>query len=351
MRPFWLGLSLLLAGPAAAQSLAVDESAWRLTDSEAPRPLRTDIAVPREAGPLQLTRLSAFRPGGLDNGATYRSRDGGLIATVYIYRPMLADAGYTMIAADAALRGNLTAVVAAPETLVAAGGVADAAHRRLYSGLLSRNGQSRSLASGLAALRAGHWIVKLRVTGPGERQADVAAALDSLLAGLTFGPSSTVSRSRLDEVSSCPDASSPAPPKRGKAEPAFAALLLGLQPPASGSGPRRLCEMARRHTPQSLDIVLRPTDGPASVPSVVLMGDAGDSAQVLPPFLGMRGYVVVTDSLDAATLFGPFEWAPAARLLLDLPAKSSDWIGPAVARLTRGPDGKAAVSVEIKPAK
>ncbi|HYG30288.1 MAG TPA: hypothetical protein VD887_08745 [Allosphingosinicella sp.] len=143
-----------------------------------------NVAFPRRAGILESGGFQEFsNPGqGLDNGLQYRSRDGRTIGTVYVYYPGLPHSGFAAWATDNAIRANSASRVQARGTrVVAAGGVPGVAIRMDYSNY--RNGN----ASSAAFVKAGRWIVKLRVTGPNPGQVD--AAMDALIAGLRWGAS------------------------------------------------------------------------------------------------------------------------------------------------------------------
>lgn len=141
--------------------------------------------VPRTPGVVRFTRSYEFshRGEGLDTAIRYESPDGQVFATVYAYFPGLPDAGFVAFTTDWILHRQSATVEPLGQQSVAAGGrdgVAIRADYRNYRG---------NLASSAAFLKLDRWIVKVRVSGPEARRAEVEATMAALLAGLRFnGP-------------------------------------------------------------------------------------------------------------------------------------------------------------------
>lgn len=353
MRVFLLAAGLALASAAPAQSLRIDETVWRAAADEAPRPVKADIAVPRAFGSLTLRQLLPARPGGWDNVAQYGSDDRALVATIYIYRPVVADAGFAAIMTTEAIFASFgRGIDGGPRTLAPAGGVAQAAHRQVYLAELKRgDGPPSPLATGFAVLKAGQWIVKLRVTGPAQRRDEVERALDGLLGGLRFGADATVKPAFPDTLTECPDSGSGRPAQRqgGKTGGMFVAMsgILAEGLADLAKGPRALCVMVRRTGPTYLDIVLRATKGDGT-PLALLSGDGGNGVYVLPPLIGAgSGWGALKVGVEDGVLFGPFDRAPTAGQLIAIPTGGDiRWAGQGVARLTRDEKGKTNVAVD-----
>lgn len=340
---FALAACALATAPLPAQSPPA-ATGW-LDDGRAPpRPALIDIRVPRAAAGLTLDKLEAIRPDGTDLAAVYNRADGRIVATAYVYRPGIADAGYTMIMTDLAIRALFGAKVEAPpDALVAAGGVAGTAHRRVYTG--GRLGpQARPVATALAALRAGDWIVKLRVTGPEEESAAVAAALDGLLAGIEFGGTSRPAAAALDSVDSCPEPAGASPATRKPGPSTVLQLAVALAAGPGDARPRRLCVMAARSTGVGMELVLRDRDG-AAAPTVMLTGDRGDGVLVVPGQAPLEGWGLIRASAQEAVMFGPYDRAPSAAQLIGLMTGQTDWVGSGISRMRR--DAAGAVNVEV----
>jgi hypothetical protein len=356
-----VGMALVAAAVSSAgkaQPLEVDENVWSAGADKAPRPKLVDIGVPRSAGPLLLRRLHAFRPDGLDNGAQYASADGAVIGTIYIYRAGYPDAGYAMLMTGEAIRARFAGAQPGREELVAAGGVAAGARKRLFDGGVDQTGAfgpvGATLTAGLATLRASEWVVKIRVTGPADRRADVASSLDALVSGLNFGSNARVIPGALDTITDCSVTEGQARAQRLNEDHKALALMVisGLNtvdPKAPAPAPRKLCVMARRQTSSSLDVVIRDMDGPDG-PSVMLMGDAGNALTILAPMDGIsKGWALISSTTDKVTMYGPFDRAPNAQQLIDIFEKhDTAWAGDEIASVTRNKDGNYIINLAVK---
>jgi hypothetical protein len=162
-------------GPPAGQT-------WRQADG---RLFFTPAAVslPDRAGAAAMTETREFSHRGqhMDNVVQYRSSDGELIVTAYIYYPGLAHVGLAAFATDHAIRLSSESEVRTMGTrIVAAGGHPGTALRTDYGNY--RNGN----ASSAAFIKLDRWLIKLRVTAPERRRADVDAAMSALLDGIRF---------------------------------------------------------------------------------------------------------------------------------------------------------------------
>ena len=135
---------------------------------------------------------------GLDNVIQFRSADGQVLATGYIYYVPLAHAGLSAFATEQGLEliseNSLRRVRAGT---VPAGAVADGAVRIDYRGFRG------TMASSAAFIKAGRWMIKLRVSGPGERQSDVEAAMTALLASLRFDGEARPRTATLLDLDGC----------------------------------------------------------------------------------------------------------------------------------------------------
>jgi hypothetical protein len=138
-------------------------------------PLRAGTAVHFEA-----TEFS-HKGEGVDAVAKYRTPDQQILATLYIYYPSIAHAGVQALATDHAIQRKATPPVEALGTGVAAAagqqGVAVTADYTHYLG---------NLSSKSAFIKAGRWMVKIRVSGPEPRAAEVNAIMAALLNELRF---------------------------------------------------------------------------------------------------------------------------------------------------------------------
>jgi hypothetical protein len=172
------------ATPAPQQPPEAPTSLWRPADDHITF-TTANIDVPRAPGAVHFTRSFEFsHPGeGLDTGLQFQSADGQVFATVYVYFPGLPHAALTAFTTDWIIHLQSPNVEPAAQQSVAAGGRGGVAIRADY---LHYRG---NLASSAAFIKLDRWIVKLRVSGPETRRAEVDATMTALLAGLRFnGP-------------------------------------------------------------------------------------------------------------------------------------------------------------------
>ncbi len=174
-------------------------------------PARISLAL--RAGPVSFRETGEIgAPGrGLDNTMQYRSDDAQVFASVYFYLPPLAHAGLSAFATEQGLEllsaNSLRRVSAGTAPL---GGVADGAVRIDY------RGYRETMASSAAFFKAGRWMVKLRVSGPENRRADVEAAMTALIASFRFEGEARPRPAVLLDVAGC--ASAPTNPARALAD-------------------------------------------------------------------------------------------------------------------------------------
>ncbi|MGA9581702.1 MAG: hypothetical protein WBR13_07010, partial [Allosphingosinicella sp.] len=178
-----LGALLLgLSAPAAAADPVQPNAFWRVSDERVSfEPAQ--LSAPRRAGSAEYFETREFsRPGeGVDSALRYRSADQKVFATLYVYYPSFSHTGVQAIATDQAIRSPRSPEIRSlgTGTAPAAGmpGVAVTADYENYLGdHLTR----------AAFIKAGRWMVKIRVTGPEQRSAEVAAVMKALLDGLRF---------------------------------------------------------------------------------------------------------------------------------------------------------------------
>jgi len=162
------------------------------------------ISFPRRVGAVSLNRSIAFgqRNAGLDNGLIYASDDRALIATAYVYLPGLAHDGLAALVSEHFMRIQSGAGFRLlGRRVTAAAGREGVAIRADYAGFRNSNEASSS-----AFLKAGRWIVKLRVSGPESRRADVERTLTALLAEIRFEGDIVPRPAEPIELVDCPPA-------------------------------------------------------------------------------------------------------------------------------------------------
>jgi hypothetical protein len=328
LRAMMLAAALQAVTPAASPSppppppppVAESGPAWI---DEAPKPAaarRAGISVPRAAGSLRMTKVEAYDTTGLDNVAQYASADDAISGTVFLYYPSLADTGLTFLATDATIRRRFGAATRiADDRRVAVGGVPEAGRRVIYSGASEG---ARSTAA--IFVRAGGWILVLRVSGPASRAAEIAADLDALGAGLAFGRNNPV-RAHIVQAEDC--AGSPAP-NAAIVKPAGADVigLLLLTPGGArdekgraiedelGRVPDRLC-LAAANKEGSVELTYRV---PGKTPGLYaprlfhLVGDAGFMVEATAAAKQPDKVILLRHSIGRMEAYGALDASPGA---------------------------------------
>ncbi|MBV9932061.1 MAG: hypothetical protein JO013_14110 [Alphaproteobacteria bacterium] len=159
------------------------------------------LSFPDKAGTVALTQTSEASLGGqgVDDVAQYRSADEQVYATLFVYLTAYADAALAAYELDKVIRQHRGPDARLESSRVLpAGGTAAGAIRVVY--VNTEGGKSATTG---AVLRAGHWIVTVRVSGPSARQAEVEAALDALISGLRVSGAAVDPVAPL-QVSDCP---------------------------------------------------------------------------------------------------------------------------------------------------
>lgn len=191
----WTAIVVMSGGPAnAASELGWSREGDRIVVAH------TGVSFSTKTDSLSLVETGEFsaKGQGIDNFAQYRSADGQVFATVYVYYPGLAHSGLTAFATGRIVQES-PSVRKLDSNLVTVGGVPNAAIRETFTGY--RN----NLASAATFMQVGHWIVKLRVSGPDARASEVFAGMDALLAGASFAGDKPAVAAPLLAVSPCND--------------------------------------------------------------------------------------------------------------------------------------------------
>jgi len=182
LRSFIVALLLLcLPAVSRAQVPEAPASLWRQSNDRITF-TTADLSVPKNPGVVRFTRTFAFphEEEGLDSGLQFESEDHQVFASLYVYFPGLPHAGISAFATDWAIRTQSQNLRPLGTRIASAGGRDGAAIRADYSNF--RDG----LATSAAFIKVGGWILKLRVSGPEARRADVEATMAALLDGLRF---------------------------------------------------------------------------------------------------------------------------------------------------------------------
>lgn len=319
---------------APAQSGLSEEQRWLVSDSQVAS-LQARIAFPRRIGALSASRTQEFsHPGeGIDDALWYRSADGAVFATLYVYYPGLPHAGLAAFATDhfIYISGPETRVTE-PMRLVAAGGIENGAIRIDYANY-------RGMASSAAFIKAGRWIVKIRISGPEARRAEVDSAMAALLQGVRFGRQNPWMAPHPLAVSDCPpDAGRtaarplPDPPGAEIAAHAFLATFDGGGNLATNRGdgsrndlppriPDRLCLSRLRIGETTIPVLRGEAGGAISVDGrtrlIAVLNDAGLALEVVHA-ANLGRYVVLYHEIGQTNLLGGYDNVPSDAQLTEM---------------------------------
>ena len=311
-----LALMLSLAAPAAAFAApqTAPETLWRPSGDRITF-TTANFSFPRQVGTLGLTEAQEFshQGEGTDSGLKYQSEDGRIFATVYVYLPGLPDAALTAFMTDTVMRQQSPQMQSTGFRTVDVGGRSGAAIRAEYTGY--RDG----LASSAAYIRAGRWLVKLRVSGPEARRAEVEAAMNALVDGVRFEGNVQPAAAAPFEIDACTET---VPSSRAIGETSenitaastIAAGRYGRLGAASDPDSRaglRWCH-ARLRQGQTTRLILRATgerSGGGTAGGTVLLvpiNDAGTTLEMVE-VLNSRHLVVLYHQIGSTAILGQYD--------------------------------------------
>lgn len=350
-----------LAAPVQAQG----GSAWSRSD-ERISVNRAGISFPVRAGTLSVTETKEFSHQGesLDNIAQYRSADQEVLATVYVYYPAISHAGLAALATDEAIRLNSSNPPGSTgPRLTGAAGKEAVAIRTDYSRYRG------DWASSAAFIKAGRWMVKLRVSGPEARRDEVNVAMSDLLAKVKFEGKSVPRAAVLISPAACPDdrsADAALVADDAAANAAFAIMVAAFDAAAPSAKDRdsgKETNLSSRignqwcrsvvQVGQSKVPLLRATD-PGNDPAIegksmllALYSDAGGLLEVVR--LRKEGrYLLMNHQIGGTSLLGTFATLPSDRQMGEILAGRGDG-GRVRARINLKSDGNTEVHVESPP--
>lgn len=329
-------LAALGAAPLAAQTYRQDAMGWIDDGKALPHPKQADIGIPRATAGLHLIELGNFGTV-RDVEAQYASNDRQIDATVYIYETGAPDALLTKLITDRVIAVRYGPQTRrASDTVVTAGGQADAAYRSVFADGASAPGSgfpAGPLITAAVYLHTASSNVKLRITGPQAKREEIEADLDQLLAALQFADKAKPVRlghSQIDDCSAPPSDAATAIPDKLPSEAVIGAglLLMGGDAPPVANRPA-LCIVAQEQSPNGIGIVVR-TAGLDDGRRKVLIGDAGSIViagpdNALDP-AGKRTFVTYRTT-GVAAQFGPFDRLPSSAQLLSIGTGNTDWLG------------------------
>jgi len=369
-RIFLAAVLMALAAPASAQ-ISPDDGAWKVKGDLA-TVTAGGIGIPVKAGSVSLSQTGeASQKGkGVDNVAQYESDDRKVFATIYIFYATYADTALATWATDRAIHERFGAnVLLLSDTVVAAGGMPRAAMRRIYDKGELEPGKPLITAAGF--VRAGSWMVAVRVSGPAARGTEVEGALDALLSGMRFdGKDKPMPAAPLKLAAPCP-ASDEKPAhflgdKASNTNALIASLMGGsitLKDEAKGTvteqapplafphnGTSTLCVRGRVDTGRRTIDVLAPASADDGQVALVLLDDAGGTIAIEPVLLlGKdlgKGFVVKHYGIGFVDVLGSYDRIPNLAQLGAI-IGGSDQHGSLIRSNTVfTPDGKSTINID-----
>jgi len=234
---------------------------------------------------------------------------------------------------------------------VAAGGRAGVAIRADYAGF-GREGD----ASSAAYLSVGAWMVKIRVTGPEARRAEVERVTTDLLDGIRFEGDAPRAAEPIELVD-CP-AAGPAPPAALLAESADEAMEDAIMSHATGGPPtvpQRWCVSSRRRTGNFSLPILRAVVGPPgedSRRSVVFafLTDSGGALEVAERrFRNRLRYALMHHGTGQTRVLGSWDAPPTDSQVEAVIAGTDPAGGRARATIQYQSSGDSGITLHVVP--
>jgi len=364
-----LAIALIaIALPAQAQ-VNPDEGAWTAKGDLA-TVTASGIGIPVKAGIVSLGETAEYsRKGkGVDNVAQYASENRAVQATVYVFYATYADTALATWATDRAIHARFGAnVTLVSDTVAAAGGVAGAATRRIYDKAELVPGNP--LASAAGFVRAGSWMVALRVSGPAAQRSEVEAAFDALLAGMRFdGKDKPMVSTPLKVAAPCPAAEEKPAKYLGDKVSNSNALLSSLMggsivlddktkgavtevKPALAfprNGASALCVRGKVNAGSIALDVLQPTSPDDGQIALILLDDAGGTIAIEPIMLTGKGFVVKHYGIGLVEVLGSFDRIPSLAQLGAIMSGADRHSAMVRSSTVFTPDGKSTINIDPK---
>jgi hypothetical protein len=319
-----------------------------------------DVSFPTEAGATRLERAAeASQEGqGLDNVLIYATPDRAVFVTVYIYAPALPDAALTAFMTD-----HVVGSLSGPEFrrlrsgVVAAGGHEGVAIRFDYTGA-----RQERLASSAAFMRVGRWIVKLRVSGPLTRDAEVRSAMDALLRGVRFSGELQPAPAVPIAAADCPSRSAraarmlPANDAEDAAEAIMAAAGVDLPGRSVEAPARGWCRStgyrlpnAAASTPILRDLAPEGNNGRRVL--LALLSDSGAILEVVERRAETRvRYVLLHHQVGRTLVLGAYDSPPTDGQIRAIETGEDRDGGRARAVITLQANGDSNIGIQASPA-
>lgn len=339
-------LALALSTPVHAQPAPVKPAI--VTSEKAVTIVPAQIGLPQQAGLMTLESSKEYGPDGFDSVIQYASPDKQINGTVFVYFPSLPDTGLTFLATDAIIRkrfGKGTEI--ASDQLTSVGGVADAGRKIVYRG--ASDGTRSTVAM---FVRAGNWIIVLRMSGPASRAQEIEAQIDAIAAQLTFGkdsdprPATSVAISKCDAVRSA-DAEILRPSQAAALEGAVIAVshhvVARKTKLRSPLVPQAMCLTGLSETKDVITQSFQTVDPTPTPRRFRLVGDAGLTLETVVSSVEPGVYIVTRYGIGVVEIYGAFRGVPSEAQLDSIVAR--DRAIPIVARVELKAEGGSDITL------
>jgi hypothetical protein len=370
-----IAFAFLVAAPAgaAAQTRPTGAEYWTET-GERMTLTAARIGFPKRAGAALFRRSVAFgeRSEGMNNALFYASADEEVIATAYIYYPGLPHAGLAAIGTDYAMRARSGGGLRLLARRVAAGGGGreGVAIRDDFAGL----GDERE-ASSAAFVKVGRWLVKLRVTGPEARRAEVERTMTALLDGLSFEGGTAPRAAEPITLGDCPQAGAAggraavllAPNAAEAMEDAITGLMDGVgdngrEPAAEHRAGtpvvgRNWCVSSLRGPADALMPILRADPAPDAPAGhrrrsllIAIISDSGATLEVVEThFRNRTRFALLHHRIGQTRVLGSYDALPTDAQITAILSDADRAGGAARATILHRPDGNSEVTLHVAP--
>jgi hypothetical protein len=281
---------------------------------------RTGLILMARLGEFQRTDLADNGTSELDVAATYQMPDESSTASVYLYRPGVADlpmwfdrSAYLMSVND---RIQVGAPLGAIARFALPGSSVESGLRSVYA--LKNNPEG---ATGLAMAPLGEWLVAIRLTSQRMNPARLDATLAALMAKIRWPADRALAKTAMP-IAPCASAIKY---KRAKIiKPDLtqalisAAFLATIAKPANSAPPSTPVVYCRAEAASSEFTTFRPNESQTSY--VMAIGDAGIAAEVMPAISLSRepSFSVVLKTLSSSDLYPNFDALPQPKQVFAL---------------------------------
>lgn len=327
MRHFLLSILLLagtlLSAEVRAQAPTPQSRHWKVAEDRLVfGPAR--ISLPRRVGTAEFSesRDMGAAEEGLDSAVLFRTADQEVLATLYLYMPSIAHPAIQRISTGRAIelssngtarlvREGSTSVAAIPDAVLTTD------HEKYLQGFATKS----------AFLKAGRWLIKIRVSGSPLREPELSAIRSALILSLRFEGEAQPRAVPPLSLSECPPSSGPDARLLPKDDHALeVAITAALDPlgdrvgPKGGSKPlesrigTRWCLSDLEAGSSRIPLLRSLETGAGSLGErsqlLALYSDAGGILEVVKRDSG-KTYVALRHGIGGVEVLGAFDSVPS----------------------------------------